>query len=201
MQDAYHLAAFASALTKRLEGGRDTTLVDDLQAHIRGLPLPPSSAVTAKQDELDRLGTGLWNLSTRLRRDASDPDDRSKEKEARGSRALALLRAYSFLLLDTAGGQGTKGRKRKSCVRLMKVALKAAKVCIEGKELNTATKVLERAAEYQEFLGKATEDEVQDDVSLVDSLLVEYFAVRTTLVSATRRNSGVLRLVYRLTLL
>jgi hypothetical protein len=112
VHDAYHLAAFASALTKRLESGRDTTLVDDLQAQIRGLPLPPSSAVTAKQDELDRLGTELWNLSTRLRRDASDPDDRSKEKEARGNRALVLLRAYSFLLLDTAGGQGTKGRKR-----------------------------------------------------------------------------------------
>jgi hypothetical protein len=201
VHDAYHLAAFASALAKRLESGRDTTLVDDLQAQIRGLPLPPSSAVTAKQDELDRLGTELWNLSTRLRRDASDPDDRSKEKEARGNRALVLLRAYSFLLLDTAGGQGTKGRKRKSCIRLMKVALKAAKVCIEGKELNTATKVLERAAEYQEIFGKATEDEVQHDVSLVDGLLVEYFAMRTTLVSATRRNSGVLRPVYRLTLL
>jgi hypothetical protein len=191
LHDAYHRAAFASTLTKRIESGRDTTLVDDLQAQIRGLPLHPSSAVTAKQDELDKLGTELWNLSTRLRRDESDPDGKSKEKTARKNRALPLLRAYSFLLLDTAGGQGTRGRQRKSCIRLMKVALKAAKVCIEGKELNTATKVLERAAEYQEILGKESEDTRTEDTSLADGLLVEYFAVRTTLVSGTRPHTEV----------
>ena len=193
LHGAYYFAAFASALTKRIEDGRDATLVDDMQVQIRGLPLQPSSAVTAKQDELDKLGTELWNLSTRMRRNESDPDGKPNEKIARKNCVLPLLRAYSFLLLDTAGGQGTRGRKRKSCIRLMKVALKAAKVCIESKELNTATKVLERAAEYQEGLSKESEDANTEDASLADGLLMEYFAVRTTLVSATKRCSALFR--------
>jgi hypothetical protein len=180
-----HIAAFALTLTKRLENGRDTTLVDDLQAQIRGLPLQASSAVFSKQDELDKSGIELWNLSTRLRRAERNSDGNSKDTTARKDRALTLLRPFSFLLLDTAGGCEVKGGQRKSCIRLMKVALKAARVCIEANELNTATKVLERAAEYQETLGKQNEVETEsrEEIELADGLRVEYFAVRTALVN------------------
>ena len=75
-----------------------------------------------------------------------------------------------------------KGRERKNCMRLMKVALKAAKVCIENKEVEGATKVLERAAEYQELLGQ-TADELDGEAELGERLCLEYFALRTTLVS------------------
>ncbi|KAF1940662.1 SPO22-domain-containing protein [Clathrospora elynae] len=173
--------AFASILTKRFETARDAALVNDLQAQIRGLPLRASSTVNAKQNELDRLGTELWNLSTRLRRDESDPDGKSKEATALKNRALSLLRVFSFLLLDAAEGQGAKGRQRKNCIRLMKVALKAARVCIDCNELSTATKVLERAAEYQEHLSKNHEAQSGEETELADGLRIEYFAVRTTL--------------------
>jgi hypothetical protein len=177
------IAAFSSTLAKRLEDGRDTALVDDLQAQIRGLPLQASSAVLAKQDELEKSGIKLWNLSTRLRRGESNSDGNLKDTTAR---ALTLLRPFSFLLLDTAGGRGAKGGQHKNCIRLMKVALKAARACIQGNELSTATKVLERAAEYQETLGKENdvETESREEIELADGLRVEYFAVRTALVNS-----------------
>jgi hypothetical protein len=58
--------AFGSSLTKRIENERNASLINDLQTQIRGLPLQPSSTLIARQDELDRLGTELWNLSTRV---------------------------------------------------------------------------------------------------------------------------------------
>lgn len=177
-------AAFASILAARFEIAPDASLINELQAQIRGLPLQASSAVTAKQGELDKLGTELWNLSTRIRRDEGDPNSESKEATLRKNRSLCILRAFSFLLLDSAGGQGLKGRQRRSVIRLMKVALKAAKMCIDGSELSTATKILERAAEYQEILSKAVEGETEEETALADRLRAEYFAVRTTLVSA-----------------
>ncbi|KAF1852174.1 SPO22-domain-containing protein [Cucurbitaria berberidis CBS 394.84] len=171
--------AFASSLTKRLENSHDASLISDLQTQTRGLPLPASSTTSAKQYELDKLGTELWNLSTRLRRDEAGPDGKEKEETARKNRILCLLRAFAFLLLDSAGGQGAKGRQCKSCIRLMKIALKAARVSIEGNEPGTATKVLERAAEYQDVLSKAGES--GGEAELADRLRAEYFAVRTTL--------------------
>ncbi|KAF1835983.1 SPO22-domain-containing protein [Decorospora gaudefroyi] len=173
--------AFASTLTKRLEAGCDTTLADDLHTQIRGLPLQASSAVTAKRDELEKLGTDLWNLCTRLRRGQSDREGASKEAATRRLPTLPLLRAFAFLLLDTAGGQGTNGRQRKSCIRLIKVALKAARVSIESNQLSTATKVLERAAEYQQVLSSGGEGEDGEETKLADGLRVEYYAMRTML--------------------
>lgn len=177
------LAAFASSLSTRFETPRDLCLVDDLSAQIRSLPLQASSVVTAKQDELDKLGTELWNLSTRLRREEVRPSGRTKEDAVHRDGALCLLRAFSFLLLDSAGGQGAIGRQLKISIRLMKVALKAARVCIDGAELTTATKVLASAAEYQEVLSKTSEGKIDEETELADRLRVEYFAVRIALVS------------------
>jgi hypothetical protein len=177
------LTAFATKLATRFEAPRDSTLADELFYQTRMLPLPPSSTVTAKREELDRLGTELWNLSTRLRREDPQSNGKSQEDLARRNRSIVLLRVFSFLLLDSAGGQGTKGRERKTCIRLMKVALKAAKVCIEGDELDSAVKVLERAADYQEALTQGVDAEDLHEAELGDRLRMEYFAVRTTLVS------------------
>lgn len=191
VHDADHLTAFASSLTKRITCDRDPTLVDDLQTHIRGLPLQASSVVNAKQDELDALGTELWNQATRMSRNESGTDGKPRNATPFEDRGIPLLRAFSFFLLDTAGGQGTKGRRRKSCVRLIKVALKAARVCIDGNELQIATKVLERAAEYQDLLSKGTEGEPREEAELVECLRAQYFAMRMTLVSTcARRDEG-----------
>lgn len=175
------LTAFASKLEKRFSISRETTLQDELQAEIRLLPLPPSSTVAARQIELDKLGTELWNLSTVLRRE-QQPNGMTKDETLQRSRALCLLRVFAFLLLDTACGQATKARERKHCIRLIKVALKAARVCIEHNELGAATKVLERAADYQDELSKESDSTTDEKTNVTDCLRIEYFAVRTTLV-------------------
>jgi hypothetical protein len=175
------LTAFGSALTKHFENGCDTSLFSDIQTQIRGLPLLPSSTLAAKQDELDTLGTELWNLSTRLRRDEPLTDGKSKNSATNKDLSICLLRTFAFLLLDSSAAQA-KGRLRKSCIRLMKVALKAARVCIENSEFSNATKILERAAEYQDILGKEANGPDGDEGEAAHRLRMEYFAVRTTLV-------------------
>ncbi|KAH7398979.1 meiosis protein SPO22/ZIP4 like-domain-containing protein [Phaeosphaeria sp. MPI-PUGE-AT-0046c] len=171
---------FGSVLVKRLERDWGTSLVNDLQTQIRGLPLLASSAVGARQDELDRLGTQLWNLSTRLQRDGPAVIGKLKDQNSTKDHVLCLLRTFSFLLLDTASTPA-KRRPQKSCIRLMKVALKAARVCIAFKELSNATKILERAAEYQDVLSKNAEGATCDDSAGAKDLRMQYFAVRTTL--------------------
>lgn len=93
------------------------------------------------------------------------------------------MRVFSFLLLDSAGSQAVKGRERKNCIRLMRVALKAAKWCVENQDVDNATKVLERAAEYQDILSQQGDSE-RGEAELGERLRVEYYALRTVLVSS-----------------
>lgn len=65
----------------------------------------------------------------------------------------------------------------------MKVALKAARVCVDSKEMGHATKILERAAEYQDILRQKADGASKDEEEVADRLRLEYFAVRTLLVS------------------
>ncbi|KAF1916890.1 meiosis protein SPO22/ZIP4 like-domain-containing protein [Ampelomyces quisqualis] len=171
---------FGSTLHRRIENERDVSLVEELQTQIRGLPLLPSSTLNAKQQELDELGTELWNLSIRLRRDEFTANGEAKDGTVRKIRALCLLRAFAFLVLDSAAAQA-KGRTQKSCTRLMKVALKAARVCIDNKELSIAIKVLERAAEYQDVLSIETDSANGDEAQVARRLRLEYFAIRIML--------------------
>ncbi|KAJ4356283.1 sporulation-specific protein 22 [Didymosphaeria variabile] len=174
------VCSFASGLPDRLSTSPDETLAEDLQDQIRGLPLAASSVVAAQQDELEKLGTELWNTSTRLRRDLSHTNGRASEEASRKYHEAGLLRVFSFLLLDSAGSQSIQGRERKNCIRLMKIALKAARWCIENKEVGNATKVLERAAEYQEMLAQEGENE-RNEAEWGARLRVEYYALRTAL--------------------
>lgn len=138
--------------------------------------------MTAKRDEFDKLGTELWNLSIRLRRDGPVRKDKTVDGKAWNSNTFCLLRAFSFLLLDSAASQMVKSRMRKPCVRLMKVALKAAKACILEKDLGSATKVLERAATYEDVLVSGEQRDDSDEANLAKRLRLEYFAMRTVLV-------------------
>jgi hypothetical protein len=148
----------------------------------------PSSTALAKRDELDKLGTELWNLSTRLRRDEPADNGNAKNEIAHKNRTICFLRNFAFLLLDSAAAQ-VKDRSQKSCVRLMKVALKAARECINISELLAATKIMERAAEYQDTMGKETNSASRDGGEIAHRLCMEYFALRTMLVRGTRRVS------------
>ncbi|KAF3046085.1 hypothetical protein E8E12_010940 [Didymella heteroderae] len=179
--------SFASSLTSRLVKPLEPALLADVQTHIRHLPLPASPAVTAKCEELDKLGTELWNLSTRLRRDEPAQNDKKKEDRHRPSSTDCALRAYAFLLLDSAGSHWMKGRERKSCIRLMRVALKAAKVCVLGQDLDNAVRVLGRAALYEDALANAGQRDDSDEGDVAKRLRLEYFTVRTALVRLSER--------------
>jgi hypothetical protein len=176
-------AAFASGLSHRLNDPLDASVLSDIQLQIHGLPLPASSIVSARQEDLDKLGTELWNLITRLRRDESANNGKKEDGIAYRRRTLCLARCYSFLLLDSACNRASKDEQYKNCIRLMNVALKAARISIEGNELESATKVLERAAGYQEILNMKSEGQRDEEAALAGRLQAEYFVVRTTLVS------------------
>lgn len=139
--------------------------------------------MATKREELESHAIDLWNLATRSRRDGSQADVRVSGDVEYRNHAVGLLRVFSFLLLDSAGGHSVKNKERKNCIRLMKLALKAGRWCIENKAVDNATKVLVRAADYLEILG--TEGETNDgaEFELGERLCVEYFALRTALVS------------------
>lgn len=179
------LSAFASGLAARFDKLQDPTLPAELRSNIRYLPLQALPAATAKRADLDKLGTELWNLSTRLRRDDpvhSNEHDKPKKTETGDGVAICLLRAYAFLLLDSAGSHKVKGQERKACIRLMKIALKAAKACVLAKDLDCATRVLERAATYEEILTGQGQESDGDETTIATRLQLEYFAVRAALV-------------------
>lgn len=92
---------------------------------------------------------------------------------------LCALRVFSFLLLVSA--QRGHGRTAHDCIRLLKVALKAVKFCIQQNQLELATKVLECAAKQVDEL--AAHDLQPDDVEVQKRLKAEYFVLRTALVS------------------
>jgi hypothetical protein len=159
----------------------------ELRSNIRYLPLQASPAATAKRADLDKLGIELWNLSTRLRRNDpvhSNEHDRPKTMDTEDGVAICLLRAYAFLLLDSAGSHKVKGQERKACIRLMKIGLKAAN------DLDCATRVLERAAAYEEILTGQGQQRDGDDTTIAGRLQLEYYAVRAALV---RRNQLAIR--------
>ncbi|KAF2017110.1 SPO22-domain-containing protein [Aaosphaeria arxii CBS 175.79] len=175
------LLSFASTLEHRFNTLRDASLVSDLQSQVNGLPLTSSPSATAQQDELDRLGTELWNLSTRTRDDGPPPNGNRKDDTQTSKRASCLLRVFAFFLLDSASAHSTKAHERKSCIRLTKVAVKAAKKCIDSNDLMLATKVLERAADYHDGLDKSLQSEVEEEAGIARRLRVEYIAVRMAL--------------------
>lgn len=164
-------AGFAKTVVHRIETDfTDPTLSAELASHIHTLPLTLPSAATSAQVELDAKGTELWNLSTRLKRrhDSGDTD------------TLCVLRVFAFLLLDT--GQPTDRAPFQSRVRLLKVALKAARFCLDGKQTELCVKVLGRAAHYEEELAKPDNQLSPEDVAIYARLRAEYFALRMALV-------------------
>ena len=184
---AHTFTAFASGLSKRMGlTPDDPLLIDDLRTHIRSIPLPVPSITSSEREELDAAATDLWNFSTRLRRnDEKSAPDNSKERVARNM-MLCLVRVFAFLVLDMTSRQGNKLRDRKACLRLMKLSLKAASVCLDTKDSESATKVLEKAADYQEILGKVKDEDKDTDLREVEHLRAGYFTLRITLVSRVR---------------
>lgn len=164
------LLSFSKGVAERLRADpRDINLSAELQSHTRTLPLAPSTVNADRQEELDGLGTELWNISTRLRRDDTNYD----------KKLLCLLRVFAFLLLDS--GQQSSRSNTQNCVRLLKVALKAARFCLDQKQTELCLKVLERAAHFEDDLAKLENQISPEDGRVHLRLKAEYFILRTAL--------------------
>jgi hypothetical protein len=162
---------FANSIPDRINGNAsDRSLVVDLQDHVQTLPL---QAPTARVGEFNSKGTELWNISTRL----------SRGNDAPQKRLICLLRVFAFGLLDCAHLR--RSISSANCVRLLKVAFKAAKFCFTSDALDHGLKVLERVAAYLEEFDKVEKELSPEDAAVREKLKAEYFILRMTLVSNT----------------
>jgi hypothetical protein len=146
-----------------------STLIPDLRTRI---PIFPVNDLAAKyRESFETKGTDLWNIATRHSRRVEDED----ASESAEITKIALLRVFAFGLLDSVAL--TKSRKKnreESFVRILKVALKCVKACVQADELDFAGKVAARAAEWL--------DEVRG-LDLKKKLSAEYYVWRMALVS------------------
>ncbi|GME49032.1 Tetratricopeptide-like helical protein [Neofusicoccum parvum] len=184
------LVAFATSLSNRLhrlfsdpdppDSTPDDRPLADLKpaltTHLVGtFPLPPSSALVAKREPLDRLATEIWNHATRLGR-------QQEAERAVDKRTLCLVRGFAVLALDAAAGGEKDGGSEEveKGVRIMRVALKAARCWVEaGKAEETGLmRVLECAAGWEGRLKEAGGGDV-DAVEVVGRLRAEYWMLRT----------------------
>ncbi|CZS99376.1 related to SPO22 Protein involved in completion of nuclear divisions during meiosis [Rhynchosporium agropyri] len=159
-------AALPAAIATRTS----TSTAHELEKQISNFPENLSISVSAKCDELDRSGTTIWNLCTRLRRDY----DSNKPQEM--PILLLLARVYSFLMLDCAHSSGKSTGP--NLVRIMKTGLKAAKNCVCSKQNVVALKVLGKISAYEGLLQK-NEDLDTEEREGCERLVVEYYILRT----------------------
>ncbi|KAK4221468.1 meiosis protein SPO22/ZIP4 like-domain-containing protein [Podospora fimiseda] len=140
--------------------------------------------------EVDEVGTKLWNLCTRLRRDTltatnllSSDINGDGEQQQQGQKRLRRLylfgRALAFWLLGIARG----GRGRGEVVGVMKLGLKVVRDCIEEKETELAGMVLQLVADYKGMLQnmQGFEGLSQEEAAEGSCLEMEYFILRTAL--------------------
>lgn len=103
-------------------------LIDNLVKKIETFPRGTEHTVSKYAQELDQLGTALWNQCTRLRRKFQVSDLSPKATLMN----ILLARIYALLLLDCA--QPSARTTFANIIRLLKLALKVVKNCI-GREI------------------------------------------------------------------
>lgn len=130
--------------------------------------------------EFDGLGTSLWNLTARLMR----------EHDHENKNACVLLRVYAYCLLDCV--TTATSRTLQNNIRLLKTAIKAAKLCLEHSEIEHAQYILSSAASITDALDKhgaiaslqhPRGHDSEESASLCKALNVEYLTLRIMLVS------------------
>jgi hypothetical protein len=147
------------------------TLIPDLRTKI---PSFPADNILSKRSEFEARGTELWNLATRRNRAVAESEESSGEEKTK----VALLRVFAFGMLDSAAKSRNSTTKRAAtCVRMLKVAFKSMKACIEVGELEFAGKVAQRAAWWLDE-GEAV---LPEDLRM--KLGGEYYVWRMALVS------------------
>ncbi|KAK4995493.1 sporulation-specific protein 22 [Elasticomyces elasticus] len=179
-----------NSICKRVAtASEDRTLSAELQSHINhDFPIPHSAALVAHATVLDGHGTQLWNLATRMRHG----DGVSARPEA--AETICLLRVFALLLLHTShqcmrhtGKSRTPNGAPEQELRVLKVATKAARFCLDNAQIGLCQKVVEYAADYVGE-GAVIDTTVSDglgcnnkDRGLLQQLSTEYYILRTTI--------------------
>ncbi|KAA8629884.1 hypothetical protein SMACR_04082 [Sordaria macrospora] len=149
-------------------------LVDQINQHGKKLHTYTHKPVAGvpRDPEVDQQGTRLWNICTRLRRECDPTNKRLK-------RLYLYGRVLAFHLLVVANPRET--RKAQDLIYVVKLALKAARDCVESSEFELATEVLQKAADYKSSLQDLASALPKEEVDEYNCLEVEYFITRTAL--------------------
>ncbi|KAG9562955.1 SPO22-domain-containing protein, partial [Aureobasidium melanogenum] len=171
---------FAAQLTRRIDSGNvNAVIIKDLQSTL-STKCPRSPA--ARAPDFDRLGTQLWNAAIRLK-------DQSSPLLKTWPQFEAQLRTLAYFLLDTAQRSYIKHGSKKSSqnhVRILKTALKAARICIAAKALDLCTTLFEKVAEHVEHTQDLPREHKKDKQEseaeeMLKELMADYHLLRATL--------------------
>ncbi|KAJ5604466.1 hypothetical protein N7510_009620 [Penicillium lagena] len=121
---------------------------------------------TASRCELDSAATALWNTCAQARKE--------REKNERELKLLSRVRALAFAVLDIAAPT----RPCAGHLRALKVALKAARGCIDSEQPDLGLKVLGAGAQRLDSLESST---TQVDKAQLRSVAMEYYMLRIQL--------------------
>jgi hypothetical protein len=173
------MADFVAQLIRRLDSGNvNAVTMKELDTTLK-VKCPRSPA--AKAAEFDRLGTQIWNAAIRLKDQSSPMLNTWPQLEPQ-------LRVLAYFLLDTAQRSYVKHGSKKSSqnlVRVLKTALKAARICIASNALDLCTMLFEKMAEHvehkqdppPEYKKDKQESEAQE---MIKELTADYYLLRAT---------------------
>ncbi|KAL2001085.1 hypothetical protein VTN02DRAFT_2252 [Thermoascus thermophilus] len=149
----------------------DRSILDRLDYHLRRDPPPLPSLTHSSRRQLDSAGTVLWNACTRLMRQAD-----GREIVEKTQRLVCRVMIFAFLLLESSTANDKD--RTSDILRVLKVALKAARLCLDTNQLNLSLKVLESAATRLECLERLCRSTDED---LIQALSAEYYMLRVML--------------------
>ncbi|KAI8296835.1 Transcriptional regulator [Colletotrichum sp. SAR 10_98] len=182
--------AFADNLLKRLPEARDPPAIDTLHEELmkklnntHGFPNLPRGKSRSQRNELDRKGTELWNLCMRLRRDEIPGEPPTRK------RLLLRSRVFAFFMIDIARFWKVAEDARPEdwmpladVVHLMRLALKAGRMCLDDCGAKFANMVFLKASNYSDLLGRLTQTMLgPDDLAECKRLESEYYILRTAM--------------------
>lgn len=185
MSKASALVSFCADLKSRLPTSRDSAALNaldaDLATYLRAAETQLQKAdvgARKRATDLDRGGTELWNLCTKLRRELDGSGDKLGGVTGQRKKLFARCRYFAFLLIDIARSSagGEEGSGGRDVVHLVRLALKAGRGCVECGELGVSLGALQKAAEYIEGIKGSGDDDVDGEVMKLE---VEYFVLRT----------------------
>ena len=162
------VADFASSLADRLGNeAKDSLLDSQLQSHITTLRTSGTVISSSRAADLDGAGTELWNTVIRKKRS----NDQYNEKQ------LCLARVFAFYLIDSASAHNHK--KPESCIRLLRLANKVVKSCLECEFAHLSWRLLERATDLDQFLEQHNASS-KGIASEIQQMRIEYIQLRIT---------------------